>query len=148
MVCSAALLTDRLDRYLNSVLYPPSVRFPRQQGNRPSLGEALSRLAAGLAALIYSARGAFLAMAVLLSCPIIANGQIQGGATPIPTDAPPTGPSRVLPHPATGPQDAFHPIPRSPDLAAIGRFASDHPLTLDDAISIGLATNPALAQSR
>lgn len=85
------------------------------------------------------------ALLSLLASPAVLLAQIQSGPTQIPTDAPPTGPSRVVPPPAVRPPDPFHPLQRSPDLQAVEKAATAHPLTLDEAIAIALGINPGLA---
>jgi len=67
------------------------------------------------------------------------------GVTPLPQDAPPTGPQKALP-PAIGPiAKPDKPLTVSPTLEALTGRLLTQPITIDDAIAIALTTNRSLA---
>src|SRR5579862_4111397 len=101
----------------------------------------VSRLAPGLAALVLSG-----SVGGAQTAPPQTNSQSGvTGAIQLPQGPPPTGPQGALPPPALPTSRPDQPTATSPTLKAINARLAAQPLTLNDAISIALATNPTLA---
>ena len=67
------------------------------------------------------------------------------GALALPTTPPPTGLQAPVPPPAAPTPKADKPLRTSPTLAELASYLQTHPLTINDAVAIALATNRTLA---
>ena len=67
------------------------------------------------------------------------------GALALPTAPPPTGLQAPVPPPAAPLTKADKPLRTSPTLAELASYLQTHPLTINDAVAISLATNRTLA---
>ncbi len=72
---------------------------------------------------------------------------VPTGVVPLPTGSPATQPLSVPSTPAVPSAPAYRPLAVSPRLQAINGYLSGKPITLREAIGIGLALNPEMAQA-
>ena len=79
--------------------------------------------------------------------PAVKPPPVPTGIVPLPQSVPPTGLQAPLPTPALPLPTGDKPVLTSPDIATLSAYLQQHPLTINDAVSIALATNRALATS-
>jgi outer membrane protein TolC len=90
------------------------------------------------------------AVTMLLLSPALSRAQSTGtageqGTIAVPTSPPPTGLQAPLPSPIGKIPPADHPVKTSPSLNALSASIASHPLTINDAVAVALATNRSLA---
>ena len=106
--------------------------------------EGKEAFAFALLALALSGPAAF---AQTPGAPQTPDAPLSDGALALPTTPPPTGLQAPMPPPATPTPKADKPLRTSPTLTDLASYAQAHPITINDAVAIALATNRTLASA-